>query len=243
MQKCLRCNLTFSLNDRIRCLYCDTILVHSDEDEEESGSSGFFENAAGDVLLKEIVRYRYIAGPDYKYHVISSYFKARSLPFIYSVCRHEMLMDEKFSRFWVQPLGIGYFISFIPWLIVNFFDSIFVHLAYRRFCPECECKYALVSGATDKHNPESCEYNKEYLRVIFSILNGHILKNEEKLKKESLKKIMAGQKSAYKDLCSAKRRYQNAIDVACVWLSCSVLVSGIVWLSYPITIFVINHLD
>lgn len=234
--------MTFGLNERTHCLYCDSFLVTSrEEDDVEAG--GLFENVAGDVLLKEIIRYEYIAGPDYKYHVIASYFKTRSLPFVYSICRHEYLMDRKFSRMFVQPIGVGYFISFIPWIIINFFDSVFVHLAYRRFCPECECKYALKYGATDKHNSEECEYNKEYAQVIFSILSGHILKNEEEFQKKAAQKIKLGRKSAYHVLCSAKRRYQNTIDVACVWLSCTSLIGLIVWFSYPAAVFVINNLD
>ncbi len=238
LKRCPKCDIVFHSEIRGHCLYCDSILVFTDQDDIDFIAS---DKVEGEAVLREIVRQRKVILPGQKYYIIISYFKIRSLALMYSVCRHEFLMDNRFNRFWVQPFTLSYLITFIPWFPINLVDSIFSRLFYRAYCEECNSKYCQISGT--KHDPRQCEYIQEYTQVIFSILNESIPKNEDRFIQEAAHKLTVGKRSAYDDLCSTKRRYQTTIDIACIWLSSGLIVTLLVWMSYPMAIFVINHLS
>ncbi|MFA5087546.1 MAG: hypothetical protein WC552_00765 [Candidatus Omnitrophota bacterium] len=72
------------------------------------------------------------------------------------------------------------------------------------------------------------------------ILSGHIPRSEENFQKAALEKKEKGQKSAYYDLCRMKDRYPSDLDVACVGFSSGLIVYFIVWISFPITVKIVN---
>ena len=240
MRKCHKCQIVFHLDDRVRCLYCDSLLMSANDEQVASFSFGIDSPKS---LLKDIIRDRKCLDAQGKLHILGSYFRVRSLPFIYMFSRNELKMDKAFKRFFVQPLNMSFLLTFIPWLIIDMVDSLFFRLIYQGYCKECNWKYKQISQGQITHDPEECAYNKEYSRVIDCLLNGEIAQREEEFVDEANKKFRDGKKSAYHDLCSRKKDYQGAIDVASIWLSGCLIVYIFALLTVPFIMKGVKSLD
>ncbi len=232
MKKCLKCRIVFQKNDRINCLYCDSKLAEVEFDDTKDDDEDFLK--AQGSLVEFVLRERDILKLYSIQYIIGSYFRTRTFHFNYNFYRNEFKMGKIFKRGLIQPLTFSSLLM-IPWVIVDFFDSVLFRMLYQEHCPKCNWKYVPKSGGGKVHDPEECEYNQEYAAIVEDILSGKITRTEVEIEKESMKKLRDGKRSAYYELCAGKRRYDNFLDVACVWVSSSVLVFFIVWTALPFT--------
>ncbi len=230
MKKCIHCRIVYHFDERVRCLYCDAILLTTDRDDT-------FKDAKMDTvgtLMRDVVRTEQKTGMAHetKRYLLGSYFRMRTFNFLYSFSRQEFKMGKEYKRRLVHPLELTS-VFMIPWVILDLLDSLFFPLCYHDYCPECNFKYMKVSGTETKHNPRECDYNKEYAHLVDEVLSGNIAWTEQDFQREALRKIKEGQRSAYFDLCSRKNKHETVLDITCIWLSCGLLVLLLVTVLFP----------
>ena len=231
MKRCPRCKIIFHLDDRTHCLYCEAMLhnVSSEEENSLQRSSSIGGIQSVPPIIQQILK-------DYKTEylgqmqmIMGSYFRARTLHFTYSFCRNDLKMGKTFKRFLIQPLSQASFLM-IPWVVYDFWDSVFFHAAYNGFCPQCQWKYKKM---TQQHNPQECDYNREYKALMEDIMSGRIAKTEIDFKRLAFKKMKVGQSSAYNDLCASRNPLDGFLDVFCIWFSICLLIGVVVVLTLP----------
>ena len=229
MKKCSRCKVVFHNEERQRCLYCDAFL--NDVDEDDTDEDILQHQPVGNIIEKVLKEKRALSHESMQY-LIGCYFHTRTFNFLYSFSRNEFKMGKDYRRPLVQPLSISSVLT-LPWIVVILVDSLIFRIFYSSYCPECQWKYSLIlSGGA--HKREDCEYHKEYMNLIKEILSGRILKTEKALWDAASEKVKAGQRSAYYDLCLRENKYEGALDVACIWFSCGLLMYVIVVFKFPI---------
>lgn len=235
MKKCSRCRIVFHDDSRQRCLYCDTSLLTVEKDD----TAGFQDEKSFDPnlgkptspVLREILKDWQVSEFLRVQYMIGTYFKVRTFKFLYSFSRNQFRMGQDYKRMLAQPLNITSFLT-IPWVVVNVLDSFFIRLSYNAYCPTCGWKFRQVH-ATQVHDPEECEYNQEFSRIVNDIVSGAITKTEGRIKQDAYKKIQAGKRSAYKDLCSRRTGTGWVVDVLCVWFSIMMVLSVVVGVTLP----------
>jgi hypothetical protein len=218
------------MDERARCLYCDTILVTTDRQEEAKKSPAFL---AGFSIAQGIVRKLFVGRASDNHartqFLIGNYFKIRTFSFMYTFSRNEYKMGRTYQRALIQPLSV-YSFFLIPWVVYNILDTIFFRLTYNTYCEKCQCKFIRYAGQKE-HNPDECEYNREYSAVVNDIVSGRITETESNLKWLAGKKIQAKKKSAYRDLCAGEKGWQPVMDVMCIWFSiCLVVITLVIGL-------------
>ncbi|MCB9772439.1 MAG: hypothetical protein H6754_07815 [Candidatus Omnitrophica bacterium] len=240
MKKCNRCKIVFHSDERLRCLYCDTNLLTVEKDD----TLGFRDDkdfdpnlVGGDIkrevsVLKEILSEWEMGEFLRAQYVVGTYFKVRTFKFLYAFSRNHFRMGRDYKRLLIQPLNITSFLI-VPWVIVDVLDSFFIRLTYNAYCEKCGWKFRQVH-ATQIHDPEECEYNQEYSRIVTEILSGNVNKTEGLIKESAYRKIRTGKRSAYKDLCSRRSATGWFMDVMCIWLSILALLVGAVVVIFPI---------
>jgi len=228
MKKCPRCQLVYHMDERARCLYCDTLLITTDRQEEGKKPPAYL--MTGFSIAQGIVRKIFIglASEDHArtQFLIGNYFKIRTFSFMYTFSRNEYKMGRTYKRALIQPLSV-YSFFLLPWVVYNILDTILFRLTHNAYCEKCQCKFIRYAGQKE-HNPDECEYNREYTEVVNDIVSGRITETESNLKWLAGKKIHAGKKSAYRDLCVGEKGWQPVLDVMCIWFSICLLVITLV---------------
>ena len=233
MKKCIKCKITFHFDDRVRCLYCNALLMQAERDdtldvEDILAKDGFDSEK---FILKQIIRDRKLNAYGRKEFIVGSYFRTRKFHFLYFFSRHEFMIGRKFKRLLVQPLDMSWFLK-LPWIAVDLVDTLFIRLFYNSYCEKCNWKFP---GFGSKHHDKvSCEYSKEYSFVIEDILSGKIVKNEKEYADNAKIKIAAKKKSAYHDLCKEQYAFSGVIDFFCVWISVCIFIFIIVKFISPV---------
>ena len=155
MKKCVKCDIIFYLDPRQYCLYCDSLLQNIGREVSASLAA----KMSRDKTLDPHQRTQYIVG---------SYFKVRSLAFIYWFNRSQMRFGKEFERVLVQPLDYTSILK-LPWVIVDLIDSLFFPFVYSNYCEKCNWKYFRKSKDGKSHAPDECAYNQEYSTLIDEI--------------------------------------------------------------------------
>jgi hypothetical protein len=243
MKKCEKCKVYFHFDDRIRCLYCDGLLSPLSEEEEKEFSVKIG-GGSPETLVADIVKDRNVViGEESALNIVESYFKRRSLLFMYKFSRNEMKMGRRFKRFWVQPLNFSVLIMFIPWIFIDLIDSLIFPIMYQGFCKKCQCKYKIISEGQTEHDKEECEYNQEFQRILTDILTGEIARSEVELSSTAGEKVKQGQRSAYFELCSRKSTLQWIADIFSILISLGIIIGIIIWFGWPYAQAVMNQLE
>jgi len=247
MKKCLKCDLVFQLEERTRCLYCNTLLVPLDPEEEPEEDQLFEEDTGGQALARkkaiitQMIRDRRVKGHGRMQYVVGSYFRTRTFHFMYCFSRNEFLMGQGFSRQLIQPLNTSHFFI-IPWVFIDFIDSLLLRLIYSGYCSRCGWKYSPLTNGSS-HNPHKCDYCREYSLVIEDILSGRITQSERIFRKQSFEALAAGERSAYHDLCSQNKLISMISDVFCIWFSVTLMLSFIVLALWPLISLMVRSLE
>lgn len=234
MKNCPRCNITFHLDDRSRCLYCNTLLLTSHDDKTDLTKKidpGFLGTAAQPVIEKVVNEHGIEAHTRLSF-IISSYFRTRSFHFMYAFSRNDFKMGPDFDRELIQPFHLTSLLA-LPWLVVNIFDSFVCRFVYTKYCPKCGWKFYRTQGSDQEHDHAECEYNREYKEVVDAILKGSIMKHEEDFRRLGLMKHHAGRRSAYWDLCRSDKFLTSFVDIAVIWLSICLWTILVVSLIFP----------
>ncbi|MFP4473065.1 MAG: hypothetical protein ACLFPX_04235 [Candidatus Omnitrophota bacterium] len=234
LKKCIRCDVVFHEESRTRCLYCDSLLTTADQDETDLSKKVFVNDQMTDnPVLRQVIEDNQVESQSRLQFIIASYFRARTFHFMYAFSRNQFKQGRAFSRELVQPFTLVSLIN-LPWLVINILDSIYIRLAYTQYCPKCGWKFYRYDRRERKeHQHEECEYNREYMKVINSILSGEILLREKEFKRLGLMKKSAGRRSAYWNLCTGKNFFSAVLDVACVWFSISLWLILLIALLFP----------
>jgi len=247
MKKCMKCDLVFQLEERTRCLYCNTLLVALDP-EEEPEEGQLFEEKAGDAalakkkaIIAQMIKDRRVKGHNRMQYVVGSYFRTRTFHFMYCFSRSEFLMGQGFSRALIQPLNTSHFFI-IPWIFIDVLDSFFVRMIYTSYCSRCGWKYTPLTNAKG-HDPRKCDYCREYSLIIEDILSGRITQSERIFKKQSFEALAARERSAYHDLCSQNKLVPKISDVFCIWFSVTLMLTLIVLALWPLFSLLMGGLD
>jgi len=235
LKRCSRCDVVFHYEERTRCLYCDTLLMTVDHEAFDKkvnyysmATAGF---SIGRTLIDKLLGDRKAEEHGRMQFIIGSYFRSRTFHFMYAFSRNNYLMGQNYSRFLVQPIGL-YSGLMLPWLIWDFIDTFIVRLLYHGYCEKCGWKYMKLTGRQE-HDPEACNFKKEYAAIIEDVLTGRIAQSEEEFKQIASAKIKAGKKSAYQELCSPKNYMSWILDIACIWVSIVVVTVAVVSLVLP----------
>lgn len=240
MKKCNRCRVVFHDEERQRCLYCDTSLLTVNRDDTVGfrDAKDFDPNLMGGIAasstVQELMRDWQINEFLRTQYMIGSYFKVRTFKFLYSFSRNQFRMGKDYKRVLAQPLNITSFLT-IPWVIIDVVDSFFIRLSYNAYCHKCGWKFRQVH-ATQEHDATECEYNQEFSRIVDDIVSGNITKTEGRIKQDAYKKVLAGKRSAYKDLCARRSGTWWFIDVLCVWFSILIVLVIVVATTLPIVL-------
>lgn len=233
MRECPRCKITFHLEDRARCLYCDTLLIMSDEDRtdlEKKMDAGFL-GVASQPVIQQVVHDHGVEAHTRLQFIVSSYFRTRTLHFMYDFSRNDFKLGPEFKRQLIQPMHMMFFLM-LPWLALNIFDSFFSRLIYTKYCSKCGWKFYRTDRGGE-HCHEECEYNREYKDVVAAILNGSIMRKENTFKRLGTMKKSAGRRSAYWDLCQGKAFFSAVLDVVTIWFSVCLWIILLVALVFP----------
>ncbi|MCB9756825.1 MAG: hypothetical protein H6753_00195 [Candidatus Omnitrophica bacterium] len=240
MKKCNRCKIVFHNNERQRCLYCDTnlLLVERDDTLGFRDDKDFDPNLVGSDIKREVSVLKKVLldweMSEYlrSQYVIGTYFKVRTFKFLYLFSRNHYKMGRDYKRLLVQPLNLTSFLM-IPWVVIDVIDSLYIRMSYNAYCTKCGWKFRQVH-ATQYHNAAECEYNLEYSRIVNEILSGNVNKTEGLIKESAYRKVKAGKRSAYKDLCSRRSEMGWIFDVLCVWLSILILMVLVIATMFPV---------
>lgn len=236
MKECPRCKITFHLDDRIRCLYCDTMLrdARDDTTDLQKRVSGEVPGLTSQPVIEKVVKEHGIAAHTRHQFIVASYFRTRTFHFMYAFSRNEFKLGPDFAREMIQPFRLTSLLV-LPWLIINILDSFFCRLVYTKYCPKCGWKF-YKTERSGEHDHEECEYNREYKRVVDLILNGTIMKEEAVFKRLGIMKQNAGRRSAYWDLCEGTDFFSSFLDVATIWFSICLWIILAVALIFPAVI-------
>lgn len=244
MRECPRCKITFHLEDRTRCLYCDTLLRTVGKDStslEKPINSSIMSAEDALPVVRQLVEEHGIEKNTRHQFIIGCYFQTRTLHFMYSFNRHEFLTSPNFKRELIEPFHATSLLM-LPWFVFNILDSFFCRIWYTKYCAKCGQKcHNLESNNEHKH--ADCEYNREYKEVVDSILEGTILKEEKKFKQLGLMKKSAGRRSAYWDLCQGSNFLSGIIDIMSIWFSICLWIILVVALAFPVVIRFIYSLE
>lgn len=226
MRKCTRCNIVFHSMERTRCLYCSSILV-------STGGGAVLDEKPFDVFLgvSDFLKAAGHGELDRKQYMVSSYFRSRTLGFMYAFCRNELRMGKTYSRFFIRPLDFSAVLS-LPWFFINFLDSCFFRVLYIGFCEKCQYKYQPQGGIIG-HEQNECEYCQEYNAIIQDIMTGQIALTEDKYKEQAEEKVKQGLRSAYHDLCSQRKGGDAFFDIFGIWLTICLGISLLAWMLVP----------
>jgi len=210
MRKCPNCQIVYHSPRRICCLYCDAQLISAEFNDALRVRETEFLKGRTNLLAQsaDIARMR---------SVLDKYFRMRSFTFSYVFSRNQMKFGQKFERFFVEPITFAFFIK-IPWLIINLFDSMSMHLVYQGYCPQCQWKHKRLSGAGE-HSKAECVYNQEYSALLKEILSGEFIRNESKFEQQAAALTSAGQRSAYNTLCSRRSGMEYGMDLVAILFS------------------------
>jgi len=231
------------MDERSRCLYCETLLMTVNREEAASmsdhGGIGRFQVANN--IIKRILKDWQVEDHGRMQYLISSYFRARTLQFMYAFSRNDFKRGKGIKRALIQPLTMYSFLT-IPWVIFNFIDTMFFKMIYNGYCEKCGWKYVQRMG-NEGHSPTECEYSQEYAAIIDSILSGKIARNEAGFKRLAVEKIASGKRSAYNDLCAEKDVLASILDVMCIWFSVVLILGGLVALVFPKMVALMQQLS
>jgi len=245
MRRCPSCAVTFVEEERTRCLYCDTLLMATEEEDtdlRERHNLEFF-NGAYNPVIQQVVEERGIETHTRLQFIVASYFRTRTFHFMHLFSRKDFLKGKVFRRPFIQPIDWTSLLI-LPWMIVNIFDTIYCRLSYRKYCPQCGWKfYKFERSRHEDHNHRECAYNKEYQRVIDEILSGNILYSEKEFRRLGKMKKAAGYRSAYWDLCARKEYFSGVLDITCIWFSIGLWTLVIIWLSLPAVVKFVSALQ
>lgn len=233
MKECPRCKITFHLNDRSHCLYCDTLLTSVDEDQtrlKDKVDVGML-GIAVEPVLQQVVHEHGIEAHTRLQFIIASYFRTRTFHFMYAFSRNNFKMGPTFDRLLIQPFHMASLLL-LPWMFVNILDSVLCRFLYIKYCPKCGWKFYKIE-LSGEHDHLECEYNREYREVVQAILDGSIIYEEATFKRLGLMKRNAGRKSAYWDLCARKEFFSSVLDVTCIWFSICLWILLVVALTFP----------
>jgi hypothetical protein len=241
MKKCTRCNIVFHMDERSRCLYCDSLLQRTDHEDTGSTAQQYYIGRffLAENLIKKLLDSNQVQDHNRVQFLVGSYFKSRTFRFNYLLSRNEYKMGKEYARVLIQPLG-AYSLLMIPWVIWDVIDTFFFRLLYNSYCPRCKCKFVRYTGQSE-HDPKACEYNKEFSTVLMDIVTGTITMSESRLKWLAGQKLREGKRSAYNDLCSRKNTWSAFADVFCIWLSVCLLVYIVVMIFFPKLLWLIHH--
>lgn len=238
-KKCPQCRIVFHNADRLRCLYCDTVLATVSDDDPLEDMVAFLAKDDDPVVLsndakplERVVEQKNIlsASQDQADKAIGHYFRTRPFAFFYRLSRNELKMGQQYKRFLIQPFD-RYFILMLPWVVINLLDSLFFHWKYKFYCPVCKWKY---TGPAGRHDPKECAYNREYTLVINAILSGFIGRLEPTFAGQAALEAKRGQRSAYVDLCVRQSPYDKVLDHVSMFFSGAVIFLGLFALLEPI---------
>jgi hypothetical protein len=233
LKECPRCRITFHLDDRIHCLYCETLLVSAEEDKtdlEDRVDSGMM-GIIVEPIFQKVVNDRGIQEHSRLQFIVASYFRTRTFLFMYKFSRNNFKKGSEFKCFFIQPVTV-ISLLLLPWLAINIIDSILCRFLYTKYCPKCGWKF-FKHERNGEHSHRECEYNREYQEVIDSIMSGMIIQKEKDFKRLGLMKRNAGRKSAYWDLCGRRSWVQGVLDVASIWFSIIFWLVLVIWLIFP----------
>jgi len=218
MRKCPRCQIVYASKNRLKCLYCDSALIPAELDEI--------------LVRKEQSRQRrmdfnrtIVSGPiglSQMQYLLGVFFKVRSFAFSYEFCRNQLKIGKEYERYLIEPLGFSSIIK-LPWVFVNVVDSFLFHSNYKGYCPRCHCKHKHSIGP-GSHPKEECDYNQEYNALLKDIISGDIVKTEEKFTQLASRRVKAGLRSSYHELCTRKRVFEQFLDIIIILLSMSFLI-------------------
>ena len=244
MKECPRCKITFHLDDRTRCLYCDSLLVAVDEDKTNLnaavGDLGML-GIAVEPVLQRVVNEHGIEAHTRLQFIIASYFRTRTFHFMYAFSRNHFKMGARFDRYLVQPFNLTSFLL-LPWLAINLVDSVICRFIYTKYCTKCGWKFYRTES-NGEHLHRECEYNREYKEVIDAILTGSIVQREKEFKQLGLMKRHAGRRSAYWDMCRRRDFFSSILDVTCIWFSICLWILLVIYLVFPSVITGVYMLD
>lgn len=241
MRKCPRCKIVFYLEERTHCLYCETILLTVDKDDTPpiNNTQGVGGIKVEQTVLSKVLRDSQIEAYGRMQYMMGSYFRSRTLHFMYQFSRSHFRMSRGFPRFLVQPLNATSFLT-LPWVFYNILDSIYFRLAYSSgYCLKCGWKYKQVSRK-QLHDPVECEYCQEYTNIFKEVSSGNIAKTEREFKRVAAIKLASGKRSAYNDLCTSKSPLSAFVDVMGIWFTICIYIILIVVLVMP-RLFVLMH--
>jgi hypothetical protein len=233
----MRCNIVFHWAKRMRCLYCDTLLITVDKDDTETSLA--LEGVKN--IMATVVKDRNLFGHGRMQYIMGSYFRIRTFQFMYRFSRNELKVGKDNRRFLVQPLNFSWFLM-LPWVIINFFDSIVFHLIYNGYCEKCGWKFNKLGGHAE-HEPKVCAYNQEYTAIIEDIFSARITKTEERFQEQATEKIGHGLRSAYHDLCEPERVSSRFLDILSILISIVVVMYLAIFLVTPMIIKGIGGLE
>jgi hypothetical protein len=237
MKKCMRCNIVFHWAKRMRCLYCDALLLTVEKDDTETSLA----LSAAKNIMATVVKDRNLMGHGRMQYIIGSYFRTRTFQFMYRFSRNELKVGKDYRRFLVQPLNLSWFLV-LPWIIINFLDSIIFRVIYNGYCEKCGWKFNKM-GSHAEHDPKDCAYKQEYTTIVEDILSGRILKTEERLQEQAAEKVGHGLKSAYRDLCESERISSKFLDILSILVSVLVVIYLLIFWITPRIIKGINGLE
>ncbi len=243
MKECPRCKITFHLEDRGRCLYCDGLLHTVEEDKTDLNKNvdGGFGALSSQPVIQQMIEEHGVEAYTRHQFIVASYFRTRTLHFMYAFSRNEFKMGAVFSRKFIQPFRITSLLM-LPWLFLNIIDSLFFRISYTKYCPKCGWKFYRTER-TGEHNHEECEYNREYKQVVESILAGLILKEESTFRRLGIMRRTAGRRSAYWDLCQGTNFFSSVLDVTTIWFSVCLWIIVVVAALFPWFIQLIYSLE
>ena len=225
MKKCPRCQVAFKDDLQIKCLYCDGSLISTD-------LLAFQKNTGVNLAEPKQLRFNDPLTNQRKAYLIGTFLRGRTFlsSFVFSLS--EIKKGKNFKRFFIQPIDIGYIIK-IPWFFVNFLCSVFYHILYQKYCPECGWKY-VTSDASGAHSKDQCEYNKEYNRLTEEIFSGNVFIDLEELTKESEEKRKNGKRSAYYDARHRNKSWEALLDIFAILTSIVIYIYSFTIVVMPI---------
>ena len=227
MRKCQRCNITFDDERLVGCIYCESILVrvHTDRPEESviSSAQDIEPLASGRTLTHQ--------NKDYLMGIL---LRRRTFLSSFAFSCNDIKRSKKATRFFVQPIDVGYVVK-IPWLIINIVYSFFFHMLHSRYCPRCNTRYfVFYHFQQDQHPKDACEYCQEYNLISDEIFSKKERVDLRALRKESDERIRRGKRSALYDLTHRKVALERFLDVLSIFVSIFLYGYIVVRVSMPV---------
>ena len=204
MKKCPRCQVVFKCDHENKCMYCGGTLF-------DTSLLAFQKNSGEDLFQPKQVRMKDPMTHQRKAYLVGIFLKGKTFLSSFAFSANELKKGEKFKRFFVQPIDVSYVIK-LPWFLVNFIYSIFYHLLYRHYCPECGWKY-ILSDNKGAHPKDGCEYNQEYNRLLEEIFSGNVFIDLDELTVQSNEKIKNGKRSAVYDARHRNIPWESFLDI------------------------------